>query len=267
MPKLAESPLAVAARCVEDGRPAALATVISADGSTPRQAGAKMVVFPDGRIVGSVGGGKLELDTIQAAVQCLVTGAPARVSPQLTDDLGMCCGGRVEVFVEPLVVSAPAYVYGAGHVAHAVVALLQHLNFRVTVVDDRADLLTEERFVGCTLAFEDPIAHASRLPDDPRAHVLVMTHDHLRDVQIVTALSGRSLGYLGMLGAKAKRRHLERHLSRSEGADPSVLDRIKAPIGLDIGAMNPAEIAVAIAAEIIAVRRGTVRGATGSGGR
>ena len=247
-------PLAVAARCVADGRPVALATVIAADGSTPRQAGAKMVVFPDGTIEGSVGGGRLEHDTIQAALECLQTGQPVRISPRLDDDLGMCCGGGVEVFVEPLVVAAPAFIYGAGHVACAVAPLLQHLNLRVTVVDDRPELLTDARFPGCTLQLENPEDHAAGLGDTPRASVLVMTHDHGRDVRIVTALSTHSQAYIGMLGARRKRDHLARHLDQHPTADATVLARLHAPIGLDIGARNPAEIAVAIAAQIISTR-------------
>lgn len=253
-------PLALAARCVAEGRPVALATVISADGSTPRQAGAKMVVFPDGRSVGSVGGGRLELDTIAAAQACLATGQPARISPRLADDLGMCCGGGVEVFVEPLLVCTPAVVYGAGHVARAVVPLLQRLDFRVEVVDDRPELLTDARFPGCTRTCADPIAHASQLSADARTHVLVMTHDHGRDVRIVTALASAPLAYLGMLGARRKRDHLARHLSAHPSADAGVLERLRAPIGLDIGARNPAEIAVSIVAEIIALRRDSARG-------
>ena len=252
-----EHPLIVAARCVAEGRPVALATVIAATGSTPRQAGAKMLVFPDARIVGSVGGGRLEHDTIQAALECLSTGQACRIQPALADDLGMCCGGGVEVFIEPLVVAAPAVVYGAGHVARAVAPLLQSLGFQVTVVDDRPDLLTGERFPDCTRLLVDPESHAHGLADHPRTHVLVMSHDHGRDVRIVTALSTRSLAYVGMLGAQRKRRFLEDALRADPTADAGVLERLKAPIGLDIGARNPIEIAVAIAAEIIATRAGS----------
>lgn len=253
-----EPPLMVAARCVENGHPVALATVIAASGSTPRQAGAKMVVFPDGRIVGSVGGGRLEHDTIQAALRCLETGTAERIHPALADDLGMCCGGGVEVFIEPLVVAIPAAVYGAGHVARAVIPLLQQLGFQVTVIDDRADLLTEERFPACRRMLVDPVEHArTQPPPSPRTHVLVMTHDHGRDVQIVTALSSIQLAYIGMLGARRKRDFLTDAIHQDPQADAGVLGRIKAPIGLAIGARNPAEIAVAIAAEIIEQRQGS----------
>lgn len=255
MSVLEAHPLTVAARCIADGEPAALATVIAADGSTPRQPGAKMVVFPDGRTIGSVGGGRLEHDTIQAALETLQSGQPARVRPSLSDDLGMCCVGNVEVFVEPLKVAAPAFIYGAGHIARAVAPLLQQLSLRVTVVDDRTELLTEERFPGCTLSLMLPEAHAAGFPVNPRAHVLVMTHDHGRDIAIVTALMHQPLAYLGMLGARRKRLLLQDRLSAIESADFGVLERLRAPIGLDIGASNPTEIAIAVAAEIIAERQ------------
>lgn len=255
MPELDDPPLMVAARCAAEGRPVALATVIAAEGSTPRQTGAKMVVFADGSIVGSVGGGRLEHDTIQAALRCLDTGRAERIHPTLSDDLGMCCGGGVEVFIEPLAVAVPAVIYGAGHVARAVAPLLRQLNFHVTVVDDRPELLTEDRFPDCRRALTDPESHARSLAHQPRRHVLVMTHDHGRDVQIVTALSTTPLAYLGMLGARRKRRFLEEALQATSTADIGVLSRLKSPIGLDIGARNPTEIAVAIVAEIIEERR------------
>jgi xanthine dehydrogenase accessory factor len=262
-----EHPLIVAARCVTEGRPVALATVIAASGSTPRQAGAKMLVFPDSQIVGSVGGGRLEHDTIQAALECLATGRSSRIQPVLADDLGMCCGGLVEVFIEPLVVAAPAVIYGAGHVARAVAPLLRTLGFQVTVVDDRPSLLTEAFFPACTRLLTDPESHARACEDSPRTYVLVMSHDHGRDVRIVTSLSNRDLAYIGMLGAHRKRRFLEEALRQDPAADDGVLERLKAPIGLDIGARNPIEIAVAIAAEIIAARADSAPAATGPSAR
>ncbi len=247
-------PLIAAAEAIAQGTVCAMATVISADGSTPRRAGARMLIYENGDIVGSVGGGRLERETIDAARACIADGQPRRIQPRLADDLGMCCAGGVEVFVDPLDVRAPAVVYGAGHVAAAVVPLLLTLGFQVTVVDARAELLTAARFPACHRELVDPIEHAANLTDHSRRAVLVMTHDHGQDVRIVAALSRRKHAYLGMLGARRKRDHLARHLAESPGADLGVLDRIHAPIGLDIGAANPAEIAVAIAAEIVAVR-------------
>jgi len=270
MPLVDRDPLQAAAHAVSEGIPAAMATIIEASGSTPRRAGTRMVVYADGRVFGTVGGGRLELETIQTAHDVIAAGEPQSIRPLLSDDSGMCCGGGVELFVDPLHVRTPAVIYGTGHVARAVVPMLLELGHHITVVDDRPDLLTEDRFPGCTRVQQDPIAHAAGLPSDSRRCVLVMTHDHTRDIRIVAALSTQPCSYLGMLGARRKRALLDEHLharSHEPGIDISVLQRIHAPIGLDIGALGPREIAVAVAAEVIAVRRGGARGGRGSADR
>lgn len=270
MPLIDRDPLQAAAHAVAEGIPAAMATIIQASGSTPRRAGTRMVVYADGRVFGTVGGGRLELQTIQTAHEVIAAGKPQTIRPQLSDDSGMCCGGGVDLFVAPLQVRIPAVIYGTGHVARAVVPMLLELGHHVTVVDDRPDLLTPDRFPDCTRVQHDPVEHATELQPDPRRCVLVMTHDHTRDIRIVAALSSTPCSYLGMLGARRKRALLDEHLrarSHEDGVDVDVLRRIHAPIGLDIGALGPREIAVAIAAEIIAVRRGEGRGARDPAGR
>jgi len=245
---------AAAEQAWRTGQRASLATVIGVGGSAPRAAGARMLVYEDGSIVGTIGGGELERRVIDAALETLRTGAPTRFEADLTRELGMCCGGRMEVFVEPLECKAPMVIFGAGHVSHATAQILRGLAFDVTVVDEREELLTEERFGGCQRIRTDPVAVARDLRGAPDAHWLVLTHDHALDQDIVENLLPKQCAWIGMIGSQRKvARFLVRY--RAAGLDPELFSKLSAPVGLDIGAETPSEIAIAIAAELIRVRR------------
>src|SRR5687768_12649824 len=245
---------AAAAEAWRTGRRAAFATVSSVGGSTPRSAGARMLVHADGTLVGTIGGGALEHRIVEVALEVMRTGRPEKFEAHLVRDLGMCCGGKVEVYVEPLQVRVPLVMFGAGHVAHATAPLLRALDFDVTVVDEREELATPERFPGCTLVVEDARAWARRLPEDADAHYLVVTHDHQLDQDLVEALLPRPCAWIGMIGSRGKvARFLVRF--RAAGLDEALFSRLSAPVGLDIGAETPAEIAVSIAGELVRVRR------------
>ncbi|MFT4621988.1 MAG: xanthine dehydrogenase accessory factor [Myxococcota bacterium] len=250
---------AAAAEAWRTGRPAALATVIGVGGSTPRSAGSRMLVYADGSTVGTIGGGALEHRAILQAIDAVGDRRPRRYTTDLRGDLGMCCGGRVEVWIEPLDVREEFVVFGAGHVAAATVPLLHSLDFAVTVVDDRPEWNSADRFDGCTLHDGDPRSFAQTLATHERTWILVVTHDHGLDQDIVHALLHRPFAWLGMIGSQAKvARFLDRFLAA--GLSPDALRRLCAPVGLDIGAETPAEIAIAICAELVRVRRGS-RGA------
>ncbi len=217
-----------------------------------------MLVYEDGSLVGTIGGGTLEHRVVRLALHVVANGRPQRFEAHTVRDLGMCCGGRVEVYVEPLQVRIPMVVFGAGHVAHALAPLLQALDFNVTVVDDRGELNTLERFPHATRHGGDPRAFADALPSEPEGYRLVMTHDHALDQDLVESLLGKEAAWLGMIGSRGKvARFLVRY--RGMGMDPSVFPKLRAPVGLDLGAETPAEIAVSIAAELVQVRRGVDR--------
>ncbi len=245
---------AAAAEAIRLGQPAALATVIAAGGSTPRSAGARLLFRADGGLVGTIGGGALEHRVLALCREVLATGRPVRWAAHLVHDLGMCCGGQVEVYVEPLEVREPFVLFGAGHVAAALAPLLTGLGFALTVVDDRDELLTAERFPNCTLLCGDPIAAAKATPGSRDAWWLIATHDHALDQAIGEVLLPKTFGWMGMIGSRAK---VARFLIRWEaaGLDPSLFTRLSAPVGLDLSAETPLEIAIAIAAELVAVRR------------
>lgn len=245
---------AAAAEAWGAGRKAALATVIEAAGSTPRSAGARMLVYANGDTVGTIGGGALEHAVIARARAAIESGRPERYAVHVVRDLGMCCGGRVEVYVEPLFVRVPLVVFGAGHVAAALAPIATALEFDVTVVDARPELATDERFPGCRVVLADAVSFARGLGDHPEAHWLVVTHDHQLDQELLEILLPRTSAWLGMIGSRGK---VTRFLTRLEaaGMDPTLFTKLCAPVGLDIGAETPTEIAVSIAAELVRVRR------------
>lgn len=245
---------AAAAEAVRTGRRAVMATVIDVGGSTPRSTSARMLVFDDGEIVGTIGGGAVEHRVISAALECMAVGKSRRWSADLTRDLGMCCGGRMEVYLEPLMPREPFVVFGAGHVAHALVPFLCALDFDVVVVDSRDDLNTAERFPTARRVHDDGRAYAAEIAEDEDAYWLIVTHDHGLDQDILELLLPKACAWLGMIGSKAK---VARFLVRLMGAgvDQALFQKLSAPVGLDVGAETPAEIAVAIAAEVVRVRR------------
>lgn len=250
MREVIEAVLEVLAR----GERAALATVVRASGSTPQQPGARLLLRADGSVVGTVGGGALELDVLKDLKRVLETGDAKVVVRELGHHLGMCCGGRMEVFTEVIEGEPRLLLCGAGHVAKATAALARSIGFDVTVIDDREELLTEARFAGCRLELCDPPAALRRRELGPRDWLLIVTHDHQLDEQTLEVALERAPRYIGLIGSRRKVfRTLQRLHAKREKLD---LSRVYAPVGLDVGAIGPAEIAVSIAAELVALRRG-----------
>ncbi len=250
--------LQAAVREMEAGRAAVLVTVLASEGSAPRGAGARMLVRADGSTVGTIGGGSVEHRVRAQALDVLGTGVPRRLAVDLAGDMGMACGGRMELFLDPLAGRPRMLVFGAGHVARATAPLLVALGFRVTIVDERPDQATAERFPGCELVVATPGEAIEALCFDRDTWILVATHGHAHDTLVVERTVGRPWAWLGCIGSRAKVAVLHADLLAA-GADPARVERISAPVGLDIGAETPEEIAVAIAAEVVRRRRGCTR--------
>ena len=247
-------------RALERGEAAALVTIIATSGSTPQRVGAKMLVYEDGRTIGTIGGGCYENDAAGQAREAIRTRA-ARVarydlSDALAEESGLICGGRMDVFIEPLDPAPPLFVAGAGHVSRLLAEVAASAGFRVTVVDDREKFANRDRFPSAADVVVGEVAPwlaAADLP--PAAFVVVVTRGHTHDLDAMRALAGRDLRYVGMIGSRAKVARILDAL-RESGASPDWLAKVRAPIGLDIGAITPEEIALSIVAEMIAVRRG-----------
>jgi xanthine dehydrogenase accessory factor len=239
---------------------AALATVVGRSGSAPQVVGAKLLLHEDGRCLGTVGGGAVEAQVLAACRNALGDGRPRKIDTHLVSDLGMCCGGSMEVFVEVLEAPARLFLIGAGHVAQALTPIAQAAGFKVMVLDDREELLDAEAFGDAQTGNHDvdELDDAIRAPSE-HDFILVITRDHARDQRALAHLLCRPHRYLGMIGSRRKvhtvvRRILEREAAL--GRPPPDLSRVHAPIGLALGGRSPGEIAVSIVAELIAVRRG-----------
>ena len=256
---MAEEVLTAAADALKRGEPAALVTVVRSQGSTPQRAGAKMLVFADGRTVGTIGGGCYENEAIGKARLAIADGKPSLLHFELNDDFaqenGLICGGRMDVHVDPLLPDPHLYIIGAGHVGHELAKMAPAAGFRLHVVDDREKFASTERFPDADIVVS-PIPewlHAADLA--PSSFVVVVTRGHTHDLDAMRALAARDLRYLGLIGSRAKVARIY-ELLLAEGLPAECLDRIHAPIGFEIGAVTPGEIAVSILAELIAVRRG-----------
>lgn len=243
------------------GDEVALITIVSSNGSTPQRVGAKMLVFADGRTVGTIGGGCYENDALLKARDALRTRKAIRAKYDLNDDFaedtGLVCGGQMEVFIEPLEAPPALYVFGAGHVGFYVARLASDAGFEVHVVDDRAAFANRERFPGAAEVVVDDIPtwlSATTLP--PSAYAVIVTRGHRHDLDALQALASRPLRYLGLIGSRAKVARIYEQLLAQGQTRLEDLSHVHAPIGLDIGAVTPQEIAVSIVAELVAVRRG-----------
>jgi xanthine dehydrogenase accessory factor len=251
---------AAVAAALERGEPAALVTIVSTTGSTPQRVGAKMLVFGDGRIVGTIGGGCYENDAFGKARAAISTRAPQLVHYELSDDFaqetGLICGGQMDVYIEPIEPSPELYIIGAGHVAFHLARLAAEVGFRIHVVDDREKFANAERFPAAAEIIVDDIpSWIARVSLPVHAYAVIVTRGHTNDLDALRALAPRELRYLGLIGSRAKVARIYDALTE-ERMPADTLTRVHAPIGLDIGAVTPQEIAVSILAELIAVKHG-----------
>jgi xanthine dehydrogenase accessory factor len=247
---------------LDRGEEAALVTIVSAQGSTPQRVGAKMLVLADGRTAGTIGGGCYEHDALWKARESLQTRKARLVRYELSDDFaeesGLVCGGQMEVYIEPIEPTPRLYIVGAGHVAQHLAAMARIAGFRTHILDDREKFANRERFPGADEIVVHPIPEwlaAAHFPSN--AYAVVVTRGHRHDWAALRALAGRDLRYLGLIGSRAKVKRIYDALL-ADGVPLEHLSRVYAPIGLDIGAVTPEEIAVSILAELVAVRRGRI---------
>jgi xanthine dehydrogenase accessory factor len=252
--------LEAALRAETDGEAAALVTVIATEGSTPQKAGAKMLVFADGRIVGTIGGGCVEAEMVTRARQAIGNGrtqvAAYDLTPEQAGEDGLVCGGRMQVFIEPVEGTPTLCVFGAGHVAQPLARMAKAAGFSVEVADDRIKFANRELFPDADAIVVDGFAEAAaRMTLGRNTYAVVVTRGHKGDADALQALLGKGLRFVGLLGSKPKAIHVFAQLEE-RGVPLSELASVHVPIGIDIGAVTPEEIAVSILAEMIAVRRG-----------
>lgn len=241
------------------GQSLVLATVIRTQGSVPRHAGSKMLVYPDGRIAGTIGGGEMENRVIAAAPELLRTGEGQIITVQLVDpargDAGVC-GGTVEIFMEPILPEACILVIGCGHCGQALADLAHWLGYRVIVTDDRSDLCNPQVIEHADAYYPLPADQiAAQIPIHERTYVAAVTRGVPLDIAMIPGLLATPAPFIGVMGSRRRWATAVKKL-REEGISEADLSRIHAPIGLELNAETPREIAVSIMAEIIAQQRG-----------
>ena len=252
--------LEAALRAEVSGEPAALVTVVGTEGSTPQKAGAKMLVHADGRIVGTIGGGCLEAEMTWRARDAIESRKVRLVSYDLTPEQagedGLVCGGRMQVFIEPIESTPILCLFGAGHVAQPLARMAKAVGFRVEVADDRVKFANRERFPEADLIVVEEFASAAgKMTLGPSSYAIVVTRGHKGDAEALAATVGKGLRFVGLLGSKPKVVHIFAAL-QEQGVRAEDLAKVHAPLGIEIGAKTPEEIAVSILAAMIAVRRG-----------
>jgi xanthine dehydrogenase accessory factor len=242
-----------------EGRRGAVATIVNVRGSIPSFRTAKMLVRDDGSIAGTIGGGCVEADVWQAAREVMESEKPRTLTFDLNQDpkydTGLVCGGTLEVFIEPVLPPALLYLFGAGHVAASVCKVAANAGFDVIVTDDRSSYASKERFPAASevhaLDFDEA---TKKLGPNESSYIVIVTRGHRDDMRVLRWAVQTRARYVGMIGSKRKVIQIFKAL-QEEGLPAHLFDRVHAPIGLDIGAITPEEIAVSITAELIAIRR------------
>jgi len=243
----------------QEGRRGAVATIVNVRGSIPSFKTAKMLVRDDGSIVGTIGGGCVEAEIWQAAREVMESEKPRTLTFNLNQDpkydTGLVCGGTLDIFVEPVLPPASLYIFGAGHVSMNLSKIAKSAGFDVTVVDDREAYANRERFPEAKEVIAENFDLAlARLAPNVSSYLVIVTRGHRDDMRVLRWAVQTPARYIGMIGSKRKTITIFQELTK-EGLAAELFDRVHAPVGLDIGAVTPEEIAVAITAELIAARR------------
>src|SRR5215475_3005115 len=245
-------------RMRRSGQRGALATIVHTNGSIPSFESSRMLVREDGGIVGTIGGGCVEADVWAAAREVMEREAPRKMVFNLNHeagyDNGLICGGTLEVFVEPILPQPIAYLFGGGHVSMAVARAASAAGFGIVVIDDREQFANRERFPMADQVIVSFDEAFNRIQPNASSYLIIVTRGHKQDMRVLCWAVRTDARYIGMIGSKRKVLSTYKALE-AEGYRPEEFERVFAPMGVDIGALSPEEIAVSITAELVAVRR------------
>jgi xanthine dehydrogenase accessory factor len=240
------------------GQRGALATIVHTNGSIPSYESSRMLVREDGSILGTIGGGCVEADVWAAAKEVMTKELPRKLVFQLNNeanyDNGLICGGTVEIFVEPILPQPIVYIFGGGHVSMAVARAAHAVGFGVGVIDDREAFANAQRFPMAQEIFTSYAVAFEKLQPNGSSYLVIVTRGHKEDMRVLAWAVRTPARYVGMIGSKRKVLSVYKALEK-EGYRTEEFDRVFAPMGLDIGALAPEEIAVSIVGELVAVRR------------
>ncbi len=240
------------------GQRGALATIVHTNGSIPSYESSRMLVREDGSMAGTIGGGCVEAEVWAAAKEVMQKEAPRKMVFHLNNeasyDNGLICGGTLEVFVEPILPQPVVYLFGGGHVSMAVAKAAHAAGFGIVVVDDREAFANKERFPMAQEVHTSYENAFEKIKPNAASYLLIVTRGHKEDMRVLAWAVRTEARYVGMIGSKRKVMSVYKALE-NEGYKPEEFERVFAPMGLDIGALSPEEIAVSITAELVAVRR------------
>ncbi len=246
------------------GRRAALATIVHTNGSIPSYESSRMLVREDGSIAGTIGGGCVEAEVWAAAKEVMQKESPRKMVFNLNNDAkydnGLICGGTLEVFVEPILPQPMLYLFGGGHVSMAVANAASAAGFGIGVVDDREAFANAERFPMAQEIYTSYEDAFEKIHPNASSYMVIVTRGHKEDMRVLAWAVRTEARYLGMIGSKRKVLSVYRALE-NDGYKAEEFERVYAPMGLEIGALSPEEIAVSIAAELVAVRRNAANAA------
>lgn len=234
--------------------PAALCIVIETRGSTPRKEGSKMIVYGDGKIFGSIGGGAVEKEVASRASEIIASGKPQKISFQLEEDLTMQCGGFMEVYIEPINLAQKLHIFGAGHIGKALSCFAKELDFWVTVIDPRDTIFQDPCFQHCKCINHDYFQAIEEIIFDLNTYIVIVTPKHAYDEEILLRVARKPHAYLGMLGSKRKVETATRRFLEEKLLTPEEINQIDMPIGIKFKVETPQEIAISILARLIDVR-------------
>lgn len=241
------------------GQKCALATIVQVRGSIPSFESAKLLVREDGSMLGTIGGGCVEAEVWNAARDVIATEKPRHMHFSLGQDAaydnGLICGGQLDVFVEPVVPQPAAFIFGAGHISKSLSKVADMAGFRTVVIDDREMFANRERFPEADEVYADEYeAIFPKLPINESSYIVIVTRGHRDDMRVLKWAASTNARYIAMIGSKRKVIGVVKELEK-EGVPVGAFERIFAPMGFDIGAVTPEEIAVSVVAEMIAMRR------------
>ena len=240
------------------GKRAALATIVHTNGSIPSYESSRMLVREDGSIAGTIGGGCVEAEVWAAAKEVIHSEAPRKMVFNLNNeasyDNGLICGGTLEIFVEPILPQPMLYIFGGGHVSIALAQAAHTAGFGIGVVDDRDTFANAQRFPMAGEIYTSYEEAYAKIKPTAATYLVIVTRGHRDDMRVLQWAAGTEPRYIGMIGSKRKVLSVYKALEE-EGIPAEKFARVHAPVGLDIGALTPEEIAISITAELIAIRR------------
>ncbi len=245
-------------RLRREGKRAALATIVHTNGSIPSYESSRMLVREDGSIAGTVGGGCVEAEVWAAAKEVIRAEAPRKMTFNLNNeasyDNGLICGGTLEIFVEPILPQPMLYIFGGGHVSMALAQAAHAAGFAIGVIDDRESFANAERFPMAGEIYTNYEDALAKLKPNASSYLVIVTRGHRDDMRVLAWAVGTPARYIGMIGSKRKVLSIYKALEK-DGIPAEKFERVHAPMGLDIGALTPEEIAISISAELIGIRR------------